>query len=351
MNTVRRAIRPEQIRELILLLIIFGAVLFFGSQIENYYQPRTFTRIASSVAILAVVAVGQTMVVLMRNIDLSVGSIVGFTAYFVGRAVVNNNEMSPVTVVLLAMAMGGGLGLINGLIIAYGRVPAIITTLGTLAIYRSLLVQFSGAQTIITNALPEWLVNLPQTNAFTIGELEIKLIVLIAIIIVVIFQLILTYLPWGRRLYAIGSNPDAAAMSGLPVTQMTISAYTLCGALSGLAGFLFLARFGTITVVAAQGLELQVVAAVVVGGVNIFGGTGSVLGALLGAVLIGTLEQSLLRWRIVSEFWRDALLGLLILLAVAADSVILNRLRLIWARGEIEQLQAEEHEPLPAETA
>ena len=349
MNTIRRAIRPEQVRELILLLIIFGAILFFGSQIENYYQPRTFTRIASSVAILAVVAVGQTLVVLMRNIDLSVGSIVGFTAYFVGRAVVANNEMSPVVVVLLAVAMGGGLGLVNGLIISYGRVPAIITTLGTLAIYRSLLVQFSDAQTIITSALPEWLVNLPQVNAFTIGEVDIKLIVLIAIVIVVIFQLIVTYLPWGRRLYAIGSNPDAAEMTGLPVRAMTISAYTLCGALSGLAGFLFLARFGTITVVAAQGLELQVVAAVVVGGVNIFGGSGTMLGTLLGAVLIATLEQSLLRWRVISEFWRDALLGLLILLAVAADSVMLSRLRRLWARGEIEQLQADT--PLPTETA
>ena len=91
------------------------------------------------------------------------------------------------------------------------------------------------------------------------------------------------------------------------------------------------------------------VAAVVVGGVNIFGGTGSMLGALLGTVLIATLEQSLLRWRIISEFWRDALLGLLILLAVATDSVILSRLRLLWARGEIEQLQADK--PLPAETA
>ena len=348
MNTIRRTIRPEQIRELILLLIIFGAVIFFGSQIENYYQPRTFTRIASSVAILVVVAVGQTMVVLMRNIDLSVGSIVGFTAYFVGRTIVSNSEMSPLTVVLLAIAMGAVLGLVNGMIIAYGRVPAIITTLGTLALYRSLLVQFSDAQTIITSALPEWLVNLPQANAFSIGEIEVKLIVLIALIIVVIFQFVVSYLPWGRRLYAIGSNPDAAEMSGLPVTRMTISAYTLCGALCGLAGFLFLARFGTITVVAAQGLELQVVAAVVVGGVNIFGGTGSMLGALLGTVLIATLEQSLLRWRIISEFWRDALLGLLILLAVAADSVIMRRLQMFWAHGEIEQIQVEE--PLPIET-
>ncbi|MCA9995878.1 MAG: ABC transporter permease, partial [Anaerolineales bacterium] len=221
MNSIRRALRPEQIREFILVLLIFAAILFFGSQIENYYQPRTFTRIASSVAILVVVAVGQTLVVLMRNIDLSVGSIVGFTAYFVGRAIVNNPDLSPLTIVLLSILLGGILGLVNGVIIAYGRVPAIITTLGTLAIYRSLLVQFSDAQTIITSALPEWLVNLPQVNAFVIGEeLEVKLIVLVALIIVVIFQLVVTYLPWGRRLYAIGSNPDAAAMSGLPVTRM-----------------------------------------------------------------------------------------------------------------------------------
>jgi rhamnose transport system permease protein len=112
--------------------------------------------------------------------------------------------------------------------------------------------------------------------------------------------------------------------------------------LCGLAGFLFLARFGNITVVAAQGMELQVVAAVVVGGINIFGGSGSMFGALLGTALIATLEQSLLRWQVVSEFWRDALLGLLILLAVAADSVILRRLRAFWARGEIEQLHADE---------
>lgn len=350
MNSIRRTIRPEQVREFILVLIILAAVLFFGSQIENYYGPRTFTRIASSVAILAVVAVGQTLVVLMRNIDLSVGSIVGFTAYFVGRAVVNNSDMSPLTIVLLAIAMGAALGLVNGIIIAYGRVPAIITTIGTLAIYRSLLVQFSDAQTIITSALPEWLVNLPQLNAFVVGELEIKVIVLIAIIIVILFQFVVTYLPWGRRLYAIGSNPDAAAMSGLPVTQMTVSAYTICGALCGLAGFLFLARFGNITVVAAQGMELQVVAAVVVGGVNIFGGSGSMFGALLGTVLIATLEQSLLRWRIISEFWRDALLGLLILLAVAADSAILRRLQLWWARGDIEPI-TEEDDPLKVEAA
>ena len=346
MEFIRRTLRPEQIRELSLVLIIAFAVIFFGSQIENYYHARTFNRIATSVAILAVVAVGQTLVVVMRNIDLSVGSIVGFTAYFVGRALVNNGDMSPVTAVLLAMAMGGGLGLINGVIIAYGRVPAIITTLGTLAGFRAILVGGGNAESIITSALPTWLVDLPRLNAFEFGDFQIRIVVVIALAVVIVFQIAISFLPWGRRLYAIGSNPDAARMAGLPVERSIVTAYVLCGALCGLGGFLYLARFGTITVVAAQGLELQVIAAVVVGGVNTFGGSGSLVGALLGTILIATLEQSLLRWRVVSEFWRDALLGLLILLAVAADAVIINRLRNWWARNEIIQLSAELAEPV-----
>lgn len=342
-------IRPEQLRELSLVLIIVLAVLFFGSQIENYYHPRTFNRIATSVAILAVVAVGQTLVVVMRHIDLSVGSIVGFTAYFTGRILVSNPDLSPAGAVLVAMLMGSGLGVINGVLVAYGNVPAIITTLGTLAIYRAVLVSGANAESIITSALPTWLVDLPRLNAFTFGELEIRAVVLLALVVVLLFQLLVTFLPWGRRLYAIGSNPDAAAMAGLPVKRATLSAYTICGGLAGLGGFLFLARFGTITVVAAQGMELQVVAAVVVGGVNIFGGSGSLVGALLGTVLIATLEQSLLRWRVVSEFWRDALLGLLILVAVAADSLILRNLQTWWSRSEIESLDRSSADPQAAD--
>ena len=332
MNWLYRRFRPEQLREIILVLLIIAAALFFGSQIDNYFTPRFFNRIATSTAIIAVVAVGQTLVVLTRNIDLSVGSIVGFTAYVVGTQLANNNEMMPIVAVLMAIGVGGLMGAVNGLLVAYGRVPAIITTLGTLAIYRTLLVEISGAKTVTTQSLPQWLVDLPRFDVFTIGELDFRLLVVVAIVVVVIFQLILMYLPWGRRLYAIGSNPDAAEFVGLPVRWTIFSAFVLCGALSGLAGFMFLARFGNITVVAGLGLELQSVAAVVVGGVNIFGGSGTVVGALLGAILIDLLEQSLIRWLEISEFWRDAILGLLILLAVAADAVLLKRLRLVWAR-------------------
>jgi rhamnose transport system permease protein len=345
---VYQRFRPEQVRVLILLLIIILALFFFGTQIENYFSPRFFNRIATSAAIVAVVAVGQTLIVLTRNIDLSVGSIVGFTAYFVGTQLANNNEMHPLAAVLMAMGLGAGLGVVNGLLVAYGRIPSIIVTLGTLALYRTILVEYSGAKTVTTASLPEWLVNMPQATLFSLGELDFRLLTVLALIMVLIFQLVLTMLPWGRRLYAIGSNPEAAQMVGLPVQRIVLSAFVICGALSGLAGFRFLARFGNITVVAAQGLELQVVAAVVVGGVNIFGGSGTVIGALLGTTLIDLLDQSLIRWLAISEFWRDAILGLLILLAVAVDAVLLKRLQNFWAR----QLQAEHREmPVPSERA
>ncbi|WP_322817147.1 ABC transporter permease [Chloroflexus sp.] len=331
MNTWRQRIRPEQIRELSLIGLIVIALLIFGWQIENFLSARTFNRITSSVAIVGMVAIGQTLVVLTRNIDLSVGSIVGFTAYFVGAQLAANNGLPPLVAVGLALLVGGTMGLINGLIVAYGRVPAIITTLGTLAIYRMLLINYANARTITVDSLPSWVVELSRQNLFFIGDFAVRPLFAITVVAVMVFQLVLSYTIFGRRLYAIGSNPEAARFAGLPAQRMVLAAFVLCGMLAGLAGFLFLARFGNITAVAGQGIELESVAAVVVGGVNTFGGSGTVLGALLGAFLIDLLGQGLLRWLGISEFWRDALLGLLILLAVASDSVILGWLRRLWA--------------------
>ena len=335
MNGWWRRIQPEQIRELVLVALIVALIALFATQIPNYFTARTFNRISTSVAVIAVVAMGQTLVVLTRNIDLSVGSIVGVTAYVSGRIIMAQPEMSPLLIVLIAILLGAALGAFNGVMVAYGRVPAIIVTLGTLAMYRALLVEFSGAKSVITNLLPPWIIDLSRLNVFTIGELQVRLPVVIALIVVILSQLMVTYLPFGRRLYAIGSNPEAARMAGFPAQRIVFTTFVMSGALSGLAGFMFLARFGNITVVAAQGMELESVAAVVVGGVSTFGGIGTPVGAFLGAVLIDMLQQSLIRWLAISEFWRAALLGLLILLAVAIDAVIMSRLRTLWARHEL----------------
>lgn len=331
-DALLRRIRPEQFREVILLLVTVALLLFFAWQIPDYFNPRSVNRLTTGLAIPLVVAVGQVLVVLTRNIDLSVSSVCGLSAYMVGTMLTRAPELHPLVAVLVAMLIGVVLGMINGAIVAYGGVPAVITTLGTLALYRVVLVEFSGARTVTTADLPDWLNDVPSATLASVGGFDLRLMVGIALVVVVLGQLTLRYLPFGRRLYAIGSNPDAARVAGLPAKRDVFLAFTLCGMLAGLAGFMFLVRFGNITVTAAQGLELQVVAAVVVGGVNIFGGSGSMIGALLGVLMIEILQQSLLRWAGMSEFVKDAILGLLILVAVTADAVILGRLREMWVR-------------------
>ncbi|PWH20521.1 MAG: ATPase [Ardenticatenia bacterium] len=336
MTSLRRSIRPEQVRELILVLVIVVLVFFFGTQIEGYYSSRTFIRISTSIAILAVVAVGETLVFLTRNYDISVGSIVGLTAFFVGTQLNHYPGIPPIAALLMALGLGAIMGAFNGVLVAYGRVPAIIVTLGTMAIYRAMLVEYPGIKIVQMHLLPSWAQEFSRVNIIQVGDFELRLIVGIALAVVIIFQLVLTYLPYGRRLYAIGSNPDAARIAGFPYQRIVFIAFVLSGTLAGLAGFMFMGRFGNLTVGAAMGMEMQAIAAVVVGGTSTMGGVGSAFGTLLGAALIGLLDQSLLRWPLISEFWRDAILGLLILLAVAGDRAIVDRLRTLWARSELQ---------------
>lgn len=341
-TSLTNRVRPEQLREASLLFIIFLLIAFFATQIDGYFSGTTFTRISTSFAIVAVLAVGQTLVVLTRNVDLSVGSIVGLIAYGVGTIAANMPDLPPLVVIGMCVVFGGLLGAINGLIVAYGRVPAIVATLGTLAIFRVLLVEMSGSKTVTTDSLPSWIVDLPRTTLLSIGDFDIRPLVVIAIVVAIVFQLVLRYLPFGRRLFAIGSNPDAAQLVGMPVRRDVFTAFVLSGALAGLAGFMYLSRFGNITVAAGLGLELQAVAAVVVGGVNIFGGVGSIVGAVIGAFLIDLLNQSLTRMPSVSEFVRDAILGALILLAVASDKVLLERMRKTWASAKAREMARRE---------
>lgn len=314
------------LRILVLLGVFMATVLFFASQIDGYMNARLFNRISGSVAVIALIAVGQAFVVLTRNIDLSIGSVVGCTAYFTGGILMAWPDLPPVLVPVLAMAIGAAFGAFNGFLVARFRLPSIIVTLATLAIFRSILVQSSDGSSITTDRLPAWLTEFATVNAFTVGDLQVRWIVVISLLVVLTAHVFLTRFRAGRTFYAIGSNPDAAAFAGLNAARTIFLAFVISGALAGLAGFLFLSRFGNITVVAGLGLELKSVGAVVVGGVNIFGGSGNVLGVLIGAALIDLIDTSLVRWALVSEFWREAVLGLLILLAVAADTVLMRRL-------------------------
>lgn len=314
-------VSPQTLRLVALFMALLATVLFFSTQIDGYLSARMFSRISTSAAVVLPIAVGQAIVIMTRNIDLSSGSILGVVAYVTGQTLSSMPDLHPVLVVCFAMGIGAAAGAINGLIAAYGRVPSIIVTLGTLALFRSFLVEYSDAATITTASLPTWLVDLPQKSLFSIGALEVRVTVVLALGACIVVGLALSRLRAARRFLAVGSNPDAAQMAGINAPRVVFLAFVISGALAGLSGFIFLAKFGNITVVAGLGFELKAIAAVVVGGVSIMGGSGTILGVLMGAVLVDTIDNSLTRWELVSEFWRDALLGMLIMVAVTLDTL------------------------------
>jgi len=307
-----------RVRESGLLIVLLLIIVIVSVQVPRFLTIDNFTQILLSVAILAIVAVGETLVILTRNVDLSVSSIVGVsafvTAYFF--------KQMPGTNLLIGIGIGCVLGMVlgmlNGLIIALGRVPAIVATLGTLYVYRGLDFVFSARTTSQVNAsdVPPSFLALATTQVF-----GVPLLIVLAAIIAIIVSYFLRASRTGRQLYAIGSNPEAAAIIGIRRDWLIFGAFTASGLLCGLAGVLWSARFATVDATAATGLELEVVAAVVVGGVNIFGGSGTIFGAILGAVVLGTLQNALNILNI-SQFWLQAIDGAAIIAAVMLDAFI-----------------------------
>ena len=167
-------VSPQNLRIFGLIVVLICVLLFFSTQIHNYLNKDLFIRVSTSVAIMALIAIGQTLVILTRNIDLSVGSIVGFSAFFLGGLLARNPNINPSLVILAGVGFGSLFGMLNGFLVAYANVPSIIVTLGTMALYRSSLVQFSGAKSISTASLPHWLVSLPQMNVISVAGYDIR---------------------------------------------------------------------------------------------------------------------------------------------------------------------------------
>ena len=323
----RTLLRPERVKGLSLVAGLLVTIVLFSIVVDDYLSPRFVSRLLIAISITALLAAGESLVIITRNIDLSVGSIVGVAAYLTAELLADRPDLPAIVAIFVAVGIGAGLGIVNGVLVAVARVPSIIVTLGTLSIFRSVLTSHAGGKTIATGSLPTWLVDLPRSTVVTVGGYEVRTMFALALIIVILLHLTLQYTRGGRHLYALGSNPDAARQAGLDGRRIQIAAFVACGALAGLAGFLYVGRFGTINVTAGSGLELAAIAAAVVGGVSTLGGSGTIMGALLGAVLIGLLDQSLVRVDQISEFWRDAILGALILFAVLLDVTVGRRLR------------------------
>ncbi|WP_326557318.1 ABC transporter permease [Micromonospora sp. NBC_01796] len=328
---VRAAHRLFAVRELGIALALLLLIAVTTAVNPRFLSGQSRKDLMLGATILVVLAVGQAIVIITRNVDLSVGSVLGLSAFATGKLFLAMPDAPIVLAVLAGIGLGTLCGIVNGALIAVARVPALVVTLGTLYMFRGLDYSWAAGQQINAADLPS---GFKAMGTATV--LGVPVLALFAIVVLLVAGYYLRSYRSGRELYAIGSDPAAARLSGIPVGRRVFGALVVSGALAGLAGVLYAARFGTLDASAGSGMELNVVAAAVVGGVAIFGGSGSVYGAALGALLLSTIGSALPVLRI-DPFWQQAVVGALILTAIGLDRVlaarVAHRLRGRKARG------------------
>jgi rhamnose transport system permease protein len=312
--------RVFRVREsgIIVVLIVFVAITVsieprFASQQEVQF-------ILANTTIFALLALGETMVIVSRNVDLSIGSVVGLSAYVSASLFGKMHGIPIVVVFLVGLGIGLAVGVANGLMVAIGRVPSLVVTLATLYIVRGLDILIVGGNEVVAQTLPNAFIQIPRAGIYGVPYLAI----VIAVVIGIGAYYLRSYRS-GRELYAIGSNPEAARLAGIAVGRRVFTAFTVSGAIAGVAGVLWAAQYQTVDSNAGTGYELTVIASVVVGGVAIFGGSGSAVGAAIGALLLQTINSALYVLGI-SPFWDQAIAGALLLAAITLDRIISLRL-------------------------
>ena len=303
---------------IVVVLAVFVAVTALVQ--HRFLNVSNIQFVLVDTTVFALLAVGETMVVLTRNVDLSIGSVVGLSAYL-STSLFGDHPGIPIVVAFLAgLGIGLACGVANGIMVAAGQVPSLVVTLATLYIIRGIVILIVGGREVVAASLPGAFLDIPKATV-----LGIPVVAIVVAAVVGIAAYYLRTFRSGRDLYAIGSNPPAARLAGIPVRRRVFTAFAVSGAIAGLAGVLWGAQYGTINSNAGTGYELQVVSAVVVGGVAIFGGSGSVIGAALGALLLATISSALYVLGI-SPFWDQAIWGFLLILAITLDQTITVRL-------------------------
>lgn len=308
-----------KVREIPVFLGLLIVVLITGTANPAFFTLSGFQDITLGVAVVATLAVAQTLVIVMKHIDLSVGSTIGFSAYLIGDASSKGHGFW--YCMALALGLGLAVGAVNGYLVAYLKLPSLVVTLATLYIVRGLFNEIAGGNTITEDMVPK-AINFMGLNTF----FGIPYLFLVAVILMLVVGFIMKRLRPARDLYAIGSNLSAAELVGIPVARRVFLAFLATGAVSGLAGAVLLARFNTAAANSGNGLELSVVAACVVGGVAIAGGIGTVYGAVIGAVLLQAITMALGALG-VPQFWQLTVNGILLIAAISLDRYLSTRVK------------------------
>ena len=314
--------RVTRLRELSLFGVMACLMLLMAVLQPRFLDLDNLQDITRDAGILAIVAAGQAVVLITRNLDLSVGSIAGVAAFVAAAALRQHPEAGVLTALLLAVAAGAAVGLLNGLLVVVGRVPSIVATLGSLYAFRGLLsmpVMAGGGHEIGSSDMPAAYLGLGSATIAGIPAIAAA-----AIAVTAVAGAFLRLTPGGRYLYAVGANPGAARMIGLPAGRVVMAAFVASGIAAGIGGFLTGARFGYVGPDTGNGLELQSIAAAVIGGVAILGGSGSAVGAAFGALLLGMIANALAVLT-VPGVWLPAITGLFIIGAIALQSLLARR--------------------------
>lgn len=300
------------------VLFLIALVIVFGVSANRFLLGSNIRTIFLTAAILVVAAVAQTCVVLTRNLDLSIGSVIAASAYLPLLLYVHHPGIGWL-IVPMALVVGALLGAVNGLVVGYIGIPSIIATLGTMSVIGGLTSASAGGREIDTHELPNWL-----PDAVNSHPLGIPSIAVLALLITVAIAFVLRRTPFGRLVYAVGSNADAASYYGLPTRRTVFGVYVLGGLLAAVSGLMLAGYVGTVTVGMANGWELQTLAAAVIGGASLLGGSGTALGAAIGALIIATIDNGLVHLG-VSGYWQGFVQGAAIVAAVGFDVVLRRR--------------------------
>ena len=302
-------------------LVLVISVLAFGIVAPRFLGMGALTTVLQQVTVTGFVALAQTVVILTAGIDLSVGEILVMSSLIMGNLAVNNGWPAPIAI-LVGIGVGTCMGLFNGVLVAKMKLPPFIVTLGTLSIFRALKLAYSHSESI-RNVDIEAKANalLFFGNKFQIGAATITFGMIMLVILAFVMWFVLNRTAWGRHVHALGDDPDAAMLAGIAVDKTLISVYGVAGLICGFASWVAVGRVQSISPIGFETVNLDSITAVVIGGTSLFGGRGSVVGSVLGAIIVGVFITGL-SLAGVDSYWQTFATGCLVIIAVALDQYL-----------------------------
>lgn len=333
-RTYRHYHRPWWFRafmttEFLIIALLVLVWIWATISVDNFSGPLTVRYLLLDIAPLLMIALPMTLIIITGQIDLSVASIMGLSSVVVGIAHVQWGFSLPMAG-LLALLVGVVCGAFNGFFVAYVKLPSLAVTIGTLALFRGLAVGLLGT-TALTDFDPHW----TSLATSSIGETRVPMIMIPVIVLILIFVVLLHFTPFGRGLYDIGHNDETARFSGVNVARSQMTTFILSGAVSAFAGLFYTLRFGNSRGDNAMGLELEVIAAVLLGGVLIFGGRGALHGVLAGVLLIGVISSAL-RLEGVTVNVINIIIGVLLIASVMTPQIVTGLQRWMPRKRKVE---------------